>query len=386
MAKYFGHRPAWARPKATGGFAMPPPAPTGNLPGKYGMPSGALDGQIIPPNRGQYPKGRSLPGLSAEMAANAARRAAAARALMMAGKLARAQLPFALLDMATMLEDWMGPNEPVTVPAQWLGNGWSRCATPNWTGVCGPEPAPELWDWQGTGVFNSSCSNGTWGVCPKNQFSAYNDPLGSTIGWPSNVTSVVFSRLSPGTTNRYDLIRRYVRPSVVGQTTPYPEYVPARTRMPVPATPPFPHLLDRSYGPPRTRVPVKAGPANRPQPPSVRKEEKWVLPTNHPLQRFWGALTEGMDAADCMEKAVRATGAKRKRGENGRTGQMKFLARSLSQGHGDPGVFFACMASEGLQDKVIGKVNSAAAQAAGKNPYYKRPAGPGFGGWGQRMR
>ena len=132
--------------------------------------------------------------------------------------------------------------------------------------------------------------------------------------------------------------------------------------------------------PPRTPSPG----VNRPPEPGD-KEEKWYM-KGGPLGDAWGMLTEGMDAADCLEKAVRATGARRKKGENGRTGQMRFLYRSMKQGHGDPGVFAACMAMEHAQDKVVGKVNKAASKAAGENPYYRRPVGPGFGGWGQRMR
>ena len=121
-----------------------------------------------------------------------------------------------------------------------------------------------------------------------------------------------------------------------------------------------------------------------PQPPGTR-EQKWMLPTQSKAHKFYGALTEAADAADCLEKAVRATGARKKPGEKGRRGQMQFLFRSLAAGHGDPMVFFDCIMQEQAQDRAHGAFMREGRNAMRNNPYWRSPRGPGFGGWGTRM-
>ena len=393
MAKYFGHKPAWARPRASG-FAPPPPPPSsGNLM-PYGMPSGAMDGQIIPPNRGQYPRGNSLPGYGTPRAAMpfAASRNAAMRRMMMRGLLRRALSP---IELAQMLDDFMSGEGWAASPSGWeWPAGWTKCPTPD----CAGNVTHFQWAYSdGMGTL-SSCS--VQGSCPEGQainttYGVGQEPPVAMPFFPPRDVLYLVEETSPG----LGTIRAQgVRPVNFGTgavgVTELPEFRPGAS-MPLAVVNPMPRpvMRERSYPRPRVapggvpHVPVRNLPpvASRPPRPGD-KEKKWILPTKSPLQKFWGALTEGMDAADCLEKAVRATGAKRKRGEDGRTGQVKFLARSLAQGHGDPGVFFACMAMDQAEDMLIGKVNQAATKAATKNPYWKRPVGPGFGGWGQRMR
>ena len=302
--------------------------------------------------------------------------------------------------------DQLGPLGGVdgafSTPSGWsVPAGWTRCPTPDWNAFsfCGPEPLPTHYAAVPGTFDNSTCA--PIGFCPGSQVIPSALPLPVTATPPFRVhyyaqTGATFDWLrtynAPGGSESNAYRRGVViLPDVLAETDPLAAVSPQASG------------VEKTYGGTRpavgtrTRDEARPGvdgdtPANRPpdvasRPPARGdKEEKWVLPTNSPLQRAWGALTEGMDAADCMEKAVRATGAKRKKGENGRTGQMKFLARSLAQGHGDPRVFFACMATENAEDALIGKSHQAVNKSLGKNPYYKRPAGFGFGGWGQRMR
>lgn len=95
----------------------------------------------------------------------------------------------------------------------YLPTGWTRCATPLWSGSCGNEPVITLWDWASTGV-NPVCN--PWGPCPQLQVSAFNDPLNTSVGWPNNVNQVVYSRRNPSNPTRYDFIRAYSGPGQVG--------------------------------------------------------------------------------------------------------------------------------------------------------------------------
>ena len=170
---------------------------------------------------------------------------------------ARALARGAMFAAKSLLKDFGNMSGEVASPdtGEWgrlaqqvvLKAGWTRCAWPDWTTnvVCngGVEPTIELWDWGSTGASPAAC---LLGQCPRNQSSAYNDPLNTTVGWPNSVNQVSYTRRTPGQTNRYDFIRTYVGPGLAGNPN-LPRYV----RPTVP--------LDGVAPRPETRGPMKTG-------------------------------------------------------------------------------------------------------------------------------
>lgn len=274
-----------------------------------------------------------------------------------------------------------------------------------------------------------SWANSVWArfgaVAPHHGFSKTSGPCGQwpiTVAAGNLVTPCFGITLTPqgsqqtapiaGTASNYTM--GHVRPYVGGyyryESEEYYARMPGYTGAPNPfgspgttvplpgtVTPPRPAIRGRSRVSPRVRPQTRLSPLESPSgnkpdgPPSLHRppppgtqEDKWILPKKGALGALlkgYGALTEGFDAIDCMEKSVRSTGARRRRGER----QSVFVGRALLEGHGDPLTFMECMTQEQAQDSYIGRLNRAVSNAAGRNPYYRRPVGPGFGGWGTRM-
>lgn len=312
-------------------------------------------------------------------------------------------------------ENFMTPGAPMRT--HWrvdLPAGWYRCPTPDWTSSLscdnGQEPTPEFWDWQGTGPGLSDCNFPVpWGVCPQGQGSAFDDPLNTTVGWPADVTSVCYTRRTPGIPfPLYDFIRNYRRPSVPGQFGPYPVYTPGRVLLPEVFEDPLaePQFeMEKSYGV-RPRVGALTGAVSAampgveyapggppggtpivhpPVPPRPPHKERKEPPFRYGAPgKVYGALTEAGDAAKCYIDAKGGDSAGL--GTRGALKEAWRLANDPSAPPLDGQQFMQCMAAAQLQDAAIGRLSKGAAKAQNRSPYSpKRPGGYRGGGWGTRM-
>lgn len=310
-----------------------------------------------------------------------------------------------LLELAKKRQ-WMVPDSPVGYPWHIYENGWTRCPLPFWTVLngCGAEPQPELWDWGGTGAFNSNCANTPDGQCPKNQVAAYDDPLNTTVGWPTNVTRVKFVRNSPAIPGRKDFIRTYVRPSVAGQTGPYPQFRRGYLALPdmwaavEPIAKPQTEVWYGEktgtalalrpgekpaveYAPGAPGVPVVHPPAPSPGPDKEKKTPP--IPYGWPGKAY-GALTEFNDMLDCMAEAM---GMKPPKGPLQKRAKQVWDALGDPNKPFDPAAFAQCMALANAQDAIIGRLSNKTAKNFNRSPYSpKRPGGYQGGGWATRMR
>ena len=342
--------------------AMSPPSPAGNPAGPKGM---------------RFPRSRRTWQPSKGLLAELAR---------------KAQLTKDLL--RELWEDVGEPSDmpPYVVPFSYgLSGNWTRCADP--TTTCENTWGPP------THYRTFAVTACALGPCPTGQSQSLVDmkPLAGAFVVPSTHGTIWWAKKTgsgPGF-GVFSVFRSDTRPVGVAETV---DYRAGTIVLPDVSAPAEPATQEKAYAVSKAAAavvaPAGAGQGTRPpgepnvnapQPPGT-PEQKWILPTQTKPHKLLGSLSEAGETADCMEKAVRATGARRKPGEKGRRGQMAFLARSLAAGHGDPLVFFTCVMNDQQQDRAIGAFNREGRDAMRKNPYWRSPRGPGFGGWGQRMR
>lgn len=389
-AKYFGHRPAWAQPKARP-FAMPQGGPVARPnPNPYNKGTPAKTGQIIPPlSAGQHPRGRSLPGYfrGAPMSPAMARRMAR---LMMGGVL-KALSP---LEWAMMLGDLMYGDSWALQPGGWnVPAGWTKCPTPD----CDGAPTHGIWSAGGTCAALPPCppgqAGGSWPTTRLHWGTVHATRLNVTayIQTSGNETDATF---------RGTIVAQFVRPSAAVVTMP--EFTANRTMrlpgvMPFPFPSPAPQSETKEKSEPRNRAapfpranttpamaytPSKPGGvpvdhANVPPPPGTHEKKGLVLHAGR-VGRAYGALTEFGDMLDCVAKSIPGNPCKGLR--------MHEKAACVAK-HGrkiDVAKAATCIMMDAAQDAAIGKFNKAVRDAAVGNPYWKRPVGPGAGGWAAR--
>lgn len=111
--------------------------------------------------------------------------------------------------------------------------------------------------------------------------------------------------------------------------------------------------------------------------PNRKGDEKWII--NSPaLYRLYGALTEIGDFVECVNKNAWHRPPKVLRPKS--WSDELFAAALLIYGEGvDYEGVFACMLKNNSSDFAIGKLNRMAREALTRNPYYRRPVGPGSG-------
>lgn len=387
MARYFGHRPAWARPKPASGFGMSeggPVAPRPN-PNPYNQsrPMGR-EGQIIPPNRGQYPRGKSLPGWAG---ADRARRAAAASKLLpmaMRGNLATRAFMEVLEFFATSQTTSFDPD------ADPLGLLDASASIPGYDLICSKPfqncfgvPDPGIIPWR----FGTSGS------------TAFFCALGLNCNnWPIHQTWADVEALPvapPGLQYGQDygfqqnMRRGWLRQS--GSTEPWPQN-PTRTQtrtlfLPNTLAPPKAEASEKTY--PRNRPAPKTdmifGPATpsgvkappRPhQPPLPGEREKKAIILGGRAARAYGMLTEFRDFADCLANNIPGKPC------SGLRGNLHEYAACIARHEKSidmPSAIACFFTSQGRDSahrfpKIFGNPDPR---------YYKRPVGPSSGFWSQ---
>lgn len=348
-----------------------------------------ISGQIIPPNRGQFPRGRSLPGYfrGSPMSPAMARR----MARMMMGGLLKTLSP---LEWAMMLGDLMYEGAWTEVPGGWtIPPGWTKCSQPSCDGAVD----------YGVWAAENACSN--FPACPQGQAGGswpttrrvWGDPH------PTRLKVLAYDHTSgdpTGASFRGTVRAQFVRSS--SAVVNMPTYAESRTvqipnLMPFPFPSPAPSPETREVSQPRNRTlpfprantspgvaytPATPGGtpvdhAHVPPGPGHREKKGLVLGAGR-VGRAYGALTEFGDMLDCLAGSIP--------GQPCRGLPMHEKVACVAK-HGkkiDVPKAAMCILGGQLQDKVIGKFNKAVTDAAVGNPYWKRPVGPGAGGWAAR--
>lgn len=230
-----------------------------------------------------------------------------------------------------------------------------------------------------TGVF-------AWGTAPSN-----------TRQW------IAFGPYNQGSVGRMQIREQWWRPG----TGPIPvtPWRPLGKPMPMPhvLTPPAAQERVRQYPKPEVesepmgvtsirltpRGPVKVPTTFKPPLPG---NEEWKVRFMYgPIGDVYGWLTEIGDGMDCLIRAIQegmptvnAGGRKRPKPYAGKTMQDKAAYIVQYRRFIDWNHFIDCMVISKIKDRMIGRFSRAASQAATRNPYWKRPVGPGAGGWGTR--
>lgn len=180
---------------------------------------------------------------------------------------------------------------------------------------------------------------------------------------------------------------------------PTPQPVPVPIPGPGPVNPvpsPVPEGGPIFRLPPAPELPVYPAPRPQPKPerhypnpPGDQKRkipygglEHWIYSLYKKGGNIYGGFTEIGDMLDCFEKNV-----KDKRYKRGGPLHER-IQRAAAYIEANPmgvnwGSFLACMAEENAKDWIIGKFNELARNIT-KHPYYRRPVGPGTGGWAFR--
>lgn len=390
MAKYFGHRTKWAggtkgsNPQF--GQSQGGPPATTNGPNPYNTYGGGQSGQIIPPNRGQYPRGKSLPGYGTPRSMTNPW-GARAQALGRLGKLGGRyfNLPFLLQDFMTVAE-WFSADEPVDPTSDIDFASWS---IPGYTSQC--TPAANMCGGSGTGVFWGY--GGSFGPILCNECInfplAYTWPQVQALAGPPGVLGVGYRRRLTSHNPRHV----WSRTGTALQTPWPPTVVKPRTITFAPtAAPPKPEHVEKRYPASSTRVEPRAryfGPRLPPRgttkypeyphvpPPPRVKEKKGLVIGPGKAGKVYGAVTEFRDFADCLAKSMPGNPCSKYKNQ-----LHKYVACiAMNEAKINMPEAMVCMFTNDAQDSVIGKSNRMAREAATGNPYWKRPVGPGAGAW-----
>lgn len=386
-----GKKTGWAKSAAkASGFGTPQGGPLarpsswgdGKSNGNYGR-----HGQIIPPNRGQFPRGTSLPGFKPAMGQFGKMMRAARAAMMMKGLLGPLDAAMAIGDFA--YDYALMGDEYATFD---IGQGWTQVydcvqgrvgwyVRPGLDGVtCGGGlNAPNATSWSNIA--------GTAGPSPQ---AIADGTTITTVWWRADTTL--------GNTARR---QKFTRP--VGQHLPFiaPGIRGAPRVDPLPAAyrPPLPQASEKTYGRPASRAlpwgqtspAMEYGPPYRGPKPVTHpnlppkpgdKEKKERMNYGAP-GKIYGAFTEAGDAAGCY---IEAKGGKAGGGTRAKLDKAWALANDPNAPAFDGAVFAACMILANAQDAAIGKLSGGAAKARNNSPYApKRPGGYQGGGWSTRM-
>lgn len=336
--------------------------------GNRGATSRGINGQIIPPNRGQYPRGRSLPGLGRFPYGAAQRRALLQ--LARRGLLGRAAMAQLLLELSA---EWWFQTETTSLPPTpgQLPKGYTEvCTAPVQT--CGFSGTATAW---GTGgdpatqcsVIQTTCVN--WPLFRTDaQLVAINPPP-NTIAWgyrralfTDNV--VKLATKNPGTP--FPLVWETRRT----RTTPQPIPMPSESELTYPRTRTRPGGARQYPGGRPVRVRMR---------PPVEEEKKVLLLTNGRLGKLYGKLTEFEDTMDCMKSAM-GDSPKTNPCFNARTFLEKVNCIARNHRKIDWGHFAECMVVSNAKDMAIGKAVGLADRIA-RDRYWRRPVGPTSGWW-----
>jgi len=382
MAEYFGHRTKWR-----GGtkWTTPQGGPVAARP-QYPSNYGVRSGQIIPPNRGQYPRGKSLPGYtpasgSSEMREYARHRGYAANQMMtrkfggMAGKALGKLLPGVGLALSAydMYEWWntTAPGGQLQFPAGWTVSGCDR-------GL----PRQKYW-----GINDASCT----GI---RNFNMQNTPVLAGANWVVHCTEAT-PVVMPITYNRN--VKLQIPVATAGN--PFNQaYAPRASRttrserrpyMDAPPQPeiqvkgyPRPAILvrpkDRYFGP---RLPPRGSTEypnypHVPPPPNVKEKKGLVFNTGR-AGKAYGALTEFRDFADCLSASIPGQPCRKYRKN------LHLYAACIAEHHNDVNMpeAIACFFGAQAKDTAIGRPSGIFQRGASKGPYWSRPVGPGAGNW-----
>lgn len=397
MATYFGHRPAWARPKPTG-FSVPSGGPLATTnPNPYNT-SGNLgrEGQIIPPKSGRnpYPRGKSLPGYKGvPSAANALERAAMARAKAF-------KLPLALrgllspLAMAQLIGDLMWGGEYYATPQEWVWpTGWHVCPTPS----CAGNVTHFQWAYSNGLGDASSCA--VQAACPVGQ--AFNNswpvpnepPVVMPFFPPRDVLYLIEESPTPGIgTWRAQGVRPVnfgtgttpvtQLPSLQGGSLPLrapdPFAEPKWREKTYPRNRPIAKPKDRMWGdrlPPRGSTKYPDYP-HVPPPPRV-KEKKGLVIAGGRAAKIYGAATEFRDFADCLAANIPGNPC----GKYRRQLHKYAYCIAMNEAKINMPEAMVCFFEKQSEDKHIGGTFGHVGGAAANSPDWIRPVGPQAGGW-----
>lgn len=208
---------------------------------------------------------------------------------------------------------------------------------------------------------------------------------------------------------RYNFAHVWKYPQEIRNTafTPYVEpAVPARTLLVPTLTVPLPLAVDQGYAPdPKTPRPNRnplpyqepgssyqppfkgpplkwPAPHNRLPPKKGEKEKKGSAPVPQGFKmgaKAYGAWTEFADFADAMYEGVPQSKQRPYQNPFQKLGAVWDNWDSM-----DWRKAFEAFALAQAKDYAIGKANSETAKRLSRNPYWKRPVGPGAGNWAQR--
>lgn len=406
MAKYFGNRAHWAQPKPSGAYA-PTASPTSPM--FMGTPQGGpparmgMEGQIIPPNRGQYPRGKSLPGYATPrtgMGSQMAAMRAAGRAQMMRGMLGRyLGLPFLLGDFMTAAEWFAGEITGEVDPATAEAESLVDASIAGYTLTCGNGPgcvgweSDDPWAWGATNAWNpafcNQCLNWPLGHPTWADLVADWSPPVWNFGAPA---TLAYGQKTAAFT---DNVRSVWRRNGTGPETQWPPVVtttvPKTRYLPNTLAPPRAEAREKSYpravskprarvwgdGLPPTGVPVKTPwPPHVPPPPNVR-EKKGLVFGGGKWGKAYGAATEFRDWLDCMGGSMPGNPCKKYKN------QLHKYAACIAANHAliDMPAATVCMHEEGAKDAAHGLPDRMGTPS--DNPFYQRPAGPTTGFWSQ---
>lgn len=287
-----------------------------------------------------------------------------------------------------MFGPWYSP------PAGWqVPGGWTKCATPN----CDGAPTHGIWS------AGSTC--GALPPCPPGQaggvWGSTRLPWGTAHATRLNVTAYIWTSGSEfDATFRGTIVAQFVRASAA--VVAMPQYkVGFAQPLPDPAADPFadpfmqPAVREKQYSgtrpavmaPPYTVPAVEYGPSTPGgtpvdvpvvPPPRGTHEKKGLVITAGRVGRAYGALTEFGDMLDCVAKSIPGNPCK------GLTMHEKVACVAKHGRKIDVAKAATCIMMDAAQDAAIGKFNRAVREAATRNPYWKRPVGPGAGGWAAR--
>lgn len=393
MAKLMGgRRTNWA--KSASRFATPqggPIAKPAYYPPTYNK--SGISGQIIPPNRGQYPRGHSLPGYvrtpssASEAMTEYARRSGLMRNQMTLGRfgsMAGRLLPIAGVAL-NAYEWWRQTAEPSDQSQLYFPTGWQ---VPK-TGECDRGlPRQKYW-----GINDGACT----GI---RNFNMQNQVVlagtGVNRGWYCHITTALGDNGTP--VNPYKRNVRGFLPQPTGTTFPA-EKTPTNTRVvprpsqqPYVDTPPYPETSIKGYPKPAPRIKPKDryfGPRlpprgttefpdypHVPPPPNV-KEKKGLVIGAGKAGRAYGALTEFRDFADCLAGAIPGNPCGKYRN------QLHKYAACIAQHEAAVNMpeAIACFFGSQARDTAIGRPAGIFQRGAAKGSYWSRPVGPGAGNW-----
>lgn len=313
-------------------------------------------------------------------------------------------LPDGYWDPWGFLSQWFNQPNPagaarLSVPAGWIIDG------------CDFNPGPGFY---GMGQWPGGPWPANIAPCNVSVIGATHEVIGSPIAATSTQAQLTTSNnpFPPSTDGRpYFKIRRlsgsaipqWVQPvkNTLPLTQPFVDVVP----MPVDYGPAGERTA-RGLMPYEIEVPLQMG-FSRNLPPTVgtgvhqfrppnsnEKEDKVEFP-GKALGSAYGALTEAMDALECMEKAVKFKKSPRHGADRqpvkvaGAYARVRRVLDQVDRGNFSVPAFAECFAENFLTDMAVGKLSGAANRNFNRSPYNPRRSSGipwGAGGYSTRMR